>query len=68
MEGLSDMARKQMRLDKMCAKCFKQVKDGEEHGAIPVVDDVGNQRMFTGHVICMEYLAKELSDIYNGDE
>ncbi|AGI11946.1 hypothetical protein X915_gp250 [Bacillus phage vB_BanS-Tsamsa] len=63
------MTRKTLRLDMMCDKCFKpfNTKEGE-HGAIPVVDDVGNQKMFKGHIICMQYLAKELSDIYNGDD
>jgi len=62
------VSRKIMRLDKMCDKCFKPIKDDEECGAIPVSDDAGNRKVFKGHVICMEYLAKELSDIYNGDE
>lgn len=62
------MVRKAMRIDLMCDKCFKPINTNEEHSAIPITDDVGNNKMFKGHVLCMQYLAKELSDIYNGDD
>lgn len=60
----NNIKRKPLYVDLMCDKCFRMLNQDEERSAINLVDDNGKERMFSGHTYCMEYLSKELQNIY----
>jgi len=55
---------KDLKFEHMCDKCFRFLNENENKFAIRIIDDVGAEKTFQGHKVCMDYLSKELPLIF----